>query len=147
VVRKHNKNPRKTMYKTNKIAVDWMLKNGFDHIVLFTHTRRGMPYRFKDGAKTVLWWTKDLFGLFDGLSINKDGFIFFLQFKTNAWPATEPINKLLKQTVYARALAINVIKGHVRARLYDGGEVREITPNIKKFTNYEKFCENEGLAP
>lgn len=140
------------MRESNIIAKDWMLANGFDNIVTFGHNRYGMAHTWKEDGRVKTKNFQDLYGLFDRISINKDGFIFFVQIKTNAFPPSEPIQEFIKKTVYARGLAINVVKGKVRARLYNGEDVREITPNIKNFikgkpSKYKKFVEKEQLVP
>lgn len=121
------------MYQSNNIAKNWLFSNNFDFVVLFTHSRYGMPHSWKDKGKIKHSLQKDLYALWDGICLSKDGFITFIQIKSGRFPPTKPIIDFLKKTAFARGLAINVIKDKCRVRLYDGEGVREITPDLRKY--------------
>ena len=123
------------MYLSNNVAKTWLLSNQFNYIALFTHTRYGMPHTWSDNGKVKHSLQKDLFALFDGVCLSKDGFITFLQIKTGSFPPTKPIQEFLKKAAFTRCLAINVVKGRCRVRLYNGDDVRELTPNLRTFIN------------
>lgn len=92
-----------------------------------------MPHIWKYNGVIKHSLQKDLYGCFDGMCLSKDGYITFVQIKTNAFPPTKPIQEFLSKALFARALAINVLKKGCRVRLYNGEDFREITPNIKTF--------------
>ena len=96
------------MYNSNAVAKQWLLSNKFNDIVMFTHTRYGMPHTSKVNGKITTKLQKDLYALFDAMCLNNDGFIFFIQIKTGRFPSTNPIQTFLKKTLFARGLAINV---------------------------------------
>ena len=123
-------NPRKKMYKSNAIAKQWLLSNKFNYIALFTHAKYGMPHTWIDKGVIKNSLQKDLYSLWDGICLSKDGFIMFLQIKTNAFPPTKPIQTFLKKTVYARGLGINIVGGRARVRLYNGDDWKEITEHL-----------------
>ena len=118
------------MYDSNVIAKQWLLSNKFNHIAMFGHTRYGMNHTWSENGKIKHSWQKDLYSLWDGICLSKDGFIMFLQIKTNAFPPTKPIQTFLKKTVYARGLGINIVGGRARVRLYNGDDYREITEHL-----------------
>lgn len=79
-------NRRQRMYKSNDKAREFLIKNGYDQIWLKAHTRRQdtiftQHYNYK---------ATDLWNLFDGICF-KDGHLYFLQIKTDAWPPLKPI--------------------------------------------------------
>ena len=118
------------MYHSNAVAQDWLLSNKFNYIVMFTHTRYGMPHKWKENGVTKHHLQKDLYGLFDGICLSEDGKIIFFQVKTNAFPPTDPIQTFLKKTRNCYCLGINVVGGRARVRLYNGKRVREITEHL-----------------
>ena len=126
------------MYDSNAVAKQWLLSNRFNYIVLFTHTRYGMPHTWSEDGKIYHKLQKDLYALFDGVCLSKDGFVTFIQVKTGAFPKTAPIQTFLKRTKASKALGINVYHGSVRVRLYSGKRVKTITPDIRKFIKKTK---------
>lgn len=81
------------MYNTNRIAREYLLKNGYDQIWFKKHTRR----------KDIVWTQNgrylatDLWNLFDGMCFTNDRHLVFFQVKTNAWPKTEEYNTFIQK--------------------------------------------------
>lgn len=99
-------NPRERMRSSNRKAVIWLLKNGYDDIWLKPHTRRhDLVYNTGDWYRAL-----DLWNLFDGICFNKGGDIILIQIKTNSWAKEEPIKKFLSDKQNLIALSINVSK-------------------------------------
>ena len=86
-------NNRERMRASNKIAINWMLENGFDNIWLKPHGRRTDTHYCKTGNYRAL----DLFGLFDGVAWC-DGYTVYLQIKTNAWANSNSFMHFLGST-------------------------------------------------
>jgi len=99
-------NPRERMRFSNRKAVLWLLRNGYDDIWLKPHTRR------HDLVYTSGEWYRalDLWNLFDGICFDEGGNIVLIQIKTNAWPPTKPILEFLLHKMNLKVLAINVFK-------------------------------------
>jgi hypothetical protein len=92
------------MRVTNRLAVEYLLKNGYDNIWLKSHTK------FKDVVytKTGSFRATDLWNLFDGICTGF-GYIYFIQIKTNAWPVEKPIIEFVENT-NSKAMALNAKK-------------------------------------
>lgn len=97
------------MYKSNSLARLFLINNGYDQIWLKAHTRMQdtivcQHYNYK---------AIDLWNLFDGICF-KEGHLYFLQIKTNAWPDMNAIQDFKKQffpfSDTIRVLIINVKK-------------------------------------
>ena len=123
------------MYDSNAVAKQWLLSNNYNYLVVFTHTRYGMPHTWKENGVIKSHNQKDLYALFDGICLDKNGKITFFQVKTNAFPNTDAIQTFIRKTTHTCALGINVIRGRIRVRLYNGKSVKEITPDIRTFIN------------
>jgi hypothetical protein len=97
------------MYNSNRLAREYLLKHGFDSIWLKAHLRR------KDRVFTQagMYLATDLWNLFDGIAF-REGILYFLQIKTNAWAKEQPILDFLQKHVRhsdtVKALVINVRK-------------------------------------
>ena len=89
---------------SNRKAVLWLLKNGYDEIWLKPHIRR------TDLVYTAGEWYRalDLWNLFDGICFNDEGDLILIQIKTNAWAAAKPISDWLKDKNNLIVLVINV---------------------------------------
>lgn len=131
-----NINTYKKMYESNAVAKEWLLKQGYDHIVIFGHARHGMPTVFRDGTNQVRWKPRDLFGLFDGICVDpKQGICVFFQVKTNAFPVFKDIqNFLSKNKLQEYALAINVLPmRRIRVKKITKDDVTELGTKITTF--------------
>ena len=99
-------NNRQRMRASNKLAVSHLLKNGYDDIWLKPHTKRNDMVYCQDRK----YLATDLWNLFDGICFGKDLIeikAYYIQVKTNAWAAEEPILKFLK-THSINVIVINV---------------------------------------
>ena len=99
-------NPRERMRASNRKAVLWLLKNGYDDIWLKAHGRR------HDLVYTTGEWYRalDLWNLFDGICIDEGGNVVFIQIKTNAWATEQPIFDFMRDKKNMKVLSINVYK-------------------------------------
>ena len=81
------------MRATNRLAVDYLLKEGYDQIWLKPHTK------FKDivYCKSGNYRATDLWNLFDGICIGF-GTVLYIQIKTNAWAKAEPIESFIEKS-------------------------------------------------
>ena len=97
-------NTRQRMRFSNRKAVLWLLKSGYDEIWLKPHVRR------TDLVYTTGEWYRalDLWNLFDGICFDIDGNIVLIQIKTNAWASAKSINDWLKDKKNLIVLVINV---------------------------------------
>ena len=109
------------MRSSNRKAVLWLLKNGYDDIWLKAHGRR------LDLIYTTGEWYRalDLWNLFDGICFDNDGNIILVQIKTNSWASEDGIKDFLSNKKHLKVLSINV-KGksrvwNVMVREYDTG--------------------------
>ena len=102
-------NPRARMRASNRKAVLYLLKNGYDEIWLKAHGRR------QDLVYTRGEWYRalDLWNLFDGICFDSDNNIIMLQIKTNAWAKTIPLQTFADTHNNIKVLSINV-KGEGR---------------------------------
>ena len=97
------------MYASNKLAREWMLNNGYNHIWFKAHLKR------KDKIYTTAgtYQATDLWNLFDGIAISEQfGQVTFFQVKTNAWPSEDPYLNFysIKNSEGTAILFINVKK-------------------------------------
>ena len=99
-------NPRERMRASNRKAVMWLLKEGYDDIWLKPHTRR------HDLIYTRGEWYRalDLWNLFDGICFDEGGNIVLIQIKTNAWPPSQPIFDFMRDKNNIKVLCINVFR-------------------------------------
>ena len=95
---------RQRMRSSNRKAVLWLLKNGYDDIWLKAHGRR------LDLIYTTGEWYRalDLWNLFDGICFDDVGRIILIQIKTNSWAKADPIKEFLKNKKNLIVLVINV---------------------------------------
>ena len=99
-------NNRERMRYSNKLAVKWLLAHDFDEIWLKRHTKRHDIHYTQKGNYVAL----DLWKLFDGIAISKQGAMIFLQLKTNAWPSDNDLCKWLMDKTGCFVMAINIKK-------------------------------------
>ena len=94
------------MRASNRKAVMWLLKEGYDDIWLKAHTRR------HDLIYTRGEWYRalDLWNLFDGICFDDGGNIVLIQIKTNAWPPSQPIFDFMRDKNNMKVLCINVFR-------------------------------------
>jgi len=110
---------RVKMRATNKLALEYLIKLGYTDITLRTHCRhKDFVYNKDKNYRATDYWN-----LFDGMGFDNHNQLVFLQFKTNAWPASGPIISFCKR-YNLKAISINVktnIKGKptVLMRKYD----------------------------
>jgi len=127
------------MRSSNRKAVLWLLKNGYDDIWLKAHGRR------LDLIYTTGEWYRalDLWNLFDGICFDDVGRIILIQIKTNSWAKADPIKEFLKSKKNLIVLVINVKgsgkKWEVLTKEYDSHNrkrrkncSRSIKGNIRK---------------
>ena len=105
-------NNRERMRASNKLAVKHLLVNNFDDIWLKAHSARNDMVYCQDRK----YLATDLWNLFDGICFGEDlievdetnrNKAYYIQVKTNAWAAEEPILKFLK-THSVNVIVINV---------------------------------------
>ena len=95
---------RQRMRFSNRKAVLWLLKNGYDEIWLKPHTKRtDLVYTVGDWYRII-----DLWNLFDGICFDSEGNICLLQIKTNNWANETDIINFLSDKKHLKALSINV---------------------------------------
>ena len=104
---------------SNRKAVMWLLKNGYDEIWLKAHGRRqDLVYNRGDWYRAL-----DLWNLFGGICFDEKGNIVLLQIKTNAWASEKRFREFLADKKNLRILSINVLgkfkKWEVLTRQYD----------------------------
>jgi len=113
------------MRASNRKAVLWLLKNGYDDIWLKAHTRR------HDLIYTTGEWYRalDLWNLFDGICYDEGGNVVFIQIKTNAWATEDPIFEFMRDKNNIKVLSINVYKKKgrwdVKVRAYCMRDIHE----------------------
>jgi len=92
------------MRASNRKAVLWLLKNGYDEIWLKPHIRRA------DLVYTRGEWYRalDLWNLFDGICFDEDNNVVFLQIKTNSWAKDKPLEDFVKSHKNIKIISINV---------------------------------------
>ena len=97
---------RERMRYSNKLAVAWMLANGFDQIWLKRHVRRHDFHYTQKGNYVAL----DLWNLFDGICWYR-GRTVYIQIKTNGWADEKAIMAWLEtKASNTIVLVINVKK-------------------------------------
>ena len=94
------------MRSSNRKAVLWLLKNGYDDIWLKAHGRR------LDLIYTTGEWYRalDLWNLYDGICFDDIGRIILIQIKTNSWAKAEPIREFLKSKKKVSSIEESTIK-------------------------------------
>ena len=95
-------NNRERMRASNKLAVNHLLKNGYDDIWLKPHSARNDMVYCQDRK----YLATDLWNLFDGICFGENR-AYYIQVKTNSWAAEEPILKFLK-THSVNVIVVNV---------------------------------------
>ena len=92
------------MRYSNKMAIKWMLKKGFDQIWLKRHVRRHDFHYTQNGNYVAL----DLWNLFDGICWYQ-GHTVYIQIKTNGWADEKAIMDWLQdKAANTIVLVINV---------------------------------------
>jgi len=95
---------RARMRYSNKMAIKWMLKKGFDQIWLKRHVRRHDFHYTQNGNYVAL----DLWNLFDGICWYQ-GHTVYIQIKTNGWADEKAIMDWLQdKAANTIVLVINV---------------------------------------
>jgi len=84
-------NNREKMRLSNKKAVEFLLRKGYRDIILRTHCKH-KDYVYNNVKK---YRCTDYWNLFDGMGYDRDGNLFFLQIKTNAWASRKLIEDFL----------------------------------------------------
>lgn len=93
------------MRASNRKVKDWLLENGYDDIWFKPHTKRTDTVYTQHGT----YLATDLWNLFDGICTGGLGHgLFYLQMKTNAWAATKPILKFIKDHPQTNVIVFNV---------------------------------------
>lgn len=105
------KNPRAKMRRSNRKAVDYLIKHGYDFVYLIPHIRYDTFTYFKN-AKIK---SKDIAGFFDGIAV-MNGHTYYLQIKSNSWSGWKKIEEFC-ETYGLSAMMINVKDGNkIQAR-------------------------------
>ena len=95
---------RQRMRFSNRKAVLWLLKNGYDDVWLKPHTKRtDLTYTQGEWYRVI-----DLWNLFDGICFDKGGNLILIQVKTNAWASKQPIIDFLNDKHHLKVMVINV---------------------------------------
>ena len=83
------------MRNSNRIAKEWMLKNGYDDIWFKQHTRH------KDTIYTQHYNYKatDLWNLFDGICLDGSHYLVFFQISTNSFHKDEPYIEWMRRKI------------------------------------------------
>lgn len=128
-----SKNQRKS-YRSNAKARDWLLKNGYNDILMYGHHKKkrggGMVWMWQASGKQYLKRVNDAYNLFDGQCFDEHGDIMFFQVKSNNWPVSKNIISWMKGK-NTRCMAINVRdKGPIVIRVF----VRSITNDAPDIT-------------
>lgn len=97
-------NNRERMRASNKLCREWLLKNGYDEIWFKPHGKHN-DYVF---TQKGTYMAQDIWNLFDGVCINKDGYVTFLQMSTTQWHKKEPYHKFTKKISGVEVLNILV---------------------------------------
>lgn len=92
------------MRASNKLVREWLLSNGYDEIWFKPHGKRN-DYVFTQKGS---YMSQDIWNLFDGICIDKNGFVTFLQMKTNSWAKEKPIKDCINKIRCGYALSFNV---------------------------------------
>jgi hypothetical protein len=85
------------MRSSNRKVVLYLLDKGYTEIWLKAHGRRH-DLVYKDNTKNSWYRALDLWNLFDGICLDPNNGIVFLQLKTNAWAKEEPLKEWAKKT-------------------------------------------------
>lgn len=85
------------MRATNRRAVEWLLKNGYDYIWLKPHhdTRKKSKQEYYY-TKQGNFFQTDLYNLFDGTCFDVKGALTLIQISTNQYHKEEPYLEFMK---------------------------------------------------
>lgn len=99
------------MRNSNRYVRDWLLENKFDYIWFKPHhdTRKN-KYKEVFYTKDGTFYQIDLWNLFDGICIDRNGIICFLQISTNKFHGFGPYQKFKEGKFGFRILLFNVKK-------------------------------------
>ena len=99
------------MRESNRRAIAYLLEKQYDHIYLKPHrdTRKKYNAEFMKSQKGAYQIT-DFFNLFDGFCVSPDGFLIWIQIKTDNWPKEREIIQFLLDKRGWFVMAINVRK-------------------------------------
>lgn len=75
-------NKRERMRASNRLVRQWLLENGYDQIWFKRHGKRNDYVFTKNGS---CYMAQDIWNLFDGIAINSQGCVSFLQMSTTQW--------------------------------------------------------------
>lgn len=116
---------KKAFYKTNDLARNWLLGDGYTNIWLKRHDTRhpDSVWLKREPLSTgkmyvVRYKAVDLWNLFDGMCFDDEGTLTFLQIKTDAWPNRIQITNFIEDKQGFNVLAINV-----KTRIKNGPKV------------------------
>jgi hypothetical protein len=104
-------NRRKTMYNTNRLAREWLFRNGYDLIWLKPHLD-ARKKKFKDFYHTRqgTFYATDIYNLFDGMCFDSTGQITMLQISTTNFHSEEPYAKFMEGKKGFKILLIKAVK-------------------------------------
>jgi hypothetical protein len=95
------------MRSSNRKVVLYLLKQGYTEIWLKAHGRRH-DLVYKDDGKDTWYRALDLWNLFDGICLDPDNNLVFLQLKTNAWAKEAPLKDWVKKVKNSKVMSFNV---------------------------------------
>lgn len=76
---------------------DWLINNGYDYIWLKAHTD-ARNNRFKETylTKDGVFFSRDIYNLFDGICFDPEGVLTFIQLSTTNYHPEPPYHKFLE---------------------------------------------------
>ena len=90
--RKGKMNRREKMRNTNSLCRKWLLDNFYNYVWLKPHNKHPETYETKDGV----FYSTDIYNLFDGICIDRTGNPIFLQLSTTNYHSEKPYQKFLQ---------------------------------------------------
>jgi len=95
------------MRYSNRKVVNYLLDKNYSEIWLKPHGRRH-DLVYKNKEKGSWYRALDLWNLYDGICLDPDGHIVFIQIKTNAWAKAKPIEEWVKKVKHSKVMVFNV---------------------------------------
>ena len=106
---------KKAFNKSNDLARQWLISNGYTNIWLKRHDTRHPDTVWLKREPTesgkmhmVKYKAVDLWNLFDGICFDEAGAPIYLQIKTDGWPNNKQMEHFLEDKQLFMALAINI---------------------------------------
>jgi len=95
------------MRYSNRKVVLYLLEKGYTEIWLKPHGRRhDLVYKSKEKGS---WYRAlDLWNLWDGICLDPNNKLVFIQIKTNAWAKKQPIIEWVNKVKDSKAMVFNV---------------------------------------